>query len=190
MYTKPTAVGLRFRSRSSTWSCRCCSARSMPAACVPPKPGCCALTTSTSSQASCVPPRVGKGGKDRQVRVVARCATSSRLSRPRRRAHSRDSFSSGPGKPRSPTSTRTSAGSCGRPAFPTSEPGHDRVHDLRHSFAVDNCRSWFARRERRRVAAGPAGLHGPLLDRRHELLPEADRRVLPAHHCPAQARLR
>src|SRR6266487_3775855 len=36
------------QSRSGTWSCRCCSARSTPAACVPPKPGCCASATSMS----------------------------------------------------------------------------------------------------------------------------------------------
>ena len=70
--------------------------------------------------------------------------------------------------------------------------GHGpRVHDFRHTFAVNNLRRWFAaRRGRRRAAAGPAGLHGPLVARRHRLLPQADRRVLPRHHRPSPTRHR
>ncbi|MGN9846946.1 tyrosine-type recombinase/integrase [Nonomuraea sp. H19] len=46
------------------------------------------------------------------------------------------------------------------------------------------------RRGRQRAAAGPAGLHGPFLDRRHRLLPEADRRVLSPDRRPRPARVR
>ena len=67
--------------------------------------------------------------------------------------------------------------------------GHGpRVHDLRHTAAVNNLRSWFARRrERRRAAAGPANVPGALVDRRCRLLPAPDRGVLPGHHRPRAA---
>ena len=43
------------------------------------------------------------------------------------------------------------------------------------------------RARRRRAAAGAAGLPGPLIHRRHRLLPAPDRRVLPGHHHPGAA---
>jgi integrase/recombinase XerD len=71
--------------------------------------------------------------------------------------------------------------------------GHGpRVHDLRHTFAVNNQVADMVRprRGRQRAAAGPAGLHGPLLDRRYRLLPAADRRVLPSDRRPRPAGVR
>ena len=67
--------------------------------------------------------------------------------------------------------------------------GHGpRVHDLRHTAAVNNLRVLVcARRERRRAAAGPANVPGALLDRRYRLLPAPDRGVLPGHHRPRAA---
>ena len=67
--------------------------------------------------------------------------------------------------------------------------GHGpRVHDLRHTMAVNNLRVLVcARRERRRAAAGPANVPGALVDRRYRLLPAPDRGVLPGHHRPRAA---
>jgi integrase/recombinase XerD len=95
--------------------------------------------------------RDAKGGKDRQVPVSARrCAQARRLPRPGRRGLGGDWFFPGTaGKPltlgnvdknfrRFLWQARISHG--GR--------GHGpRVHDLRHTFAVNNLRSWFARGE-------------------------------------------
>ena len=59
---KLTAATTTRRSRSGTGSCRCCSARSMAAACAPPRPGCCASATLTSVPAPGNPRRQGRQG--------------------------------------------------------------------------------------------------------------------------------
>ena len=143
---RPLPLLLR-RSRSGTWSCRCCSARSTPAACAAPRPGCCASATSTSTPGCCrsATPRAARTGR---CPSPSRCATGS------------------------PTTTPTLAG---QPALGLVLPRHGRapltlgnvdknfrrflwqarishggrghgprVHDLRHTFAVNNLRSWFA----------------------------------------------
>ncbi|GAA3623179.1 hypothetical protein GCM10022419_131060 [Nonomuraea rosea] len=68
LLARRTAAATVPRPRSGTWSCRCCSGRSAPAACALPKPGCCAPPTSTPVPGSCRSP-TPKGGKDRQVPV-------------------------------------------------------------------------------------------------------------------------
>ncbi len=62
------------RSRSGTWSCRCCSGRSTPAACASPKPGCSAPATSTSAPGSCrsATPRAVRTGRSP---FPSRCGT-------------------------------------------------------------------------------------------------------------------
>jgi integrase len=58
-----------------------------------------------------------------------------------------------------------------------------RVHDLRTTFAVNNLRRWFAEgQDVDALLPAPAGLHGPLVDRRYRLLPAPHRRVLSEHH--------
>ncbi|MGH3192929.1 MAG: tyrosine-type recombinase/integrase [Streptosporangiaceae bacterium] len=69
--------------------------------------------------------------------------------------------------------------------------GHGpRVHDLTYVRSQQPADMVRRRRERQRAAAGPAGIHGPLLDQRHRLLPAADRRVLPPHRRTRRARAR
>ena len=62
---RPTAADAVPRSRSGTWSCRCCSGRSTPAACALPKPGCCVPATSTPAPGSCrsATPRAARTGR-------------------------------------------------------------------------------------------------------------------------------
>ncbi|MDQ6616233.1 MAG: tyrosine-type recombinase/integrase, partial [Actinomycetota bacterium] len=61
-----------------------------------------------------------------------------------------------------------------------------RVHDFRHTFAVNNLRSWFAQgQDVGALLPVLQNLHGPFVDRRHRLLPQADRRVLPRHLRPS-----
>ena len=74
-------------------------------------------------------------------------------------------------------------------ASPTAGRGHGpRVHDLRHYLCGQQPAVLVRRRaRRRRAAAGAADLPGPLVHRRHRLLPAPDRRVLPGHHRPRAA---
>ena len=131
--------------------------------------------------------RDGKGGKDRQVPVSARAARQAgRLPRPRRRAHRRGLVL--PRHRRAPADDRQHRQEL--PPVPVAGPHSPRRPGPRpprprsatHHGGQQSSVVVRRRRGRRRVAAGPADLHGSRLHLRHRLLPEADRRVLPAHH--------
>ena len=65
---RPTAATTARRSRSGTWSCRCCSARSTPAACAP-REARLLRVGDVDLDAGVLQIRDAKGGKDRQVPV-------------------------------------------------------------------------------------------------------------------------
>ena len=120
----------------------------MPAACVPPKPACCASPTSTSTPVSCRsgPPRAAKTAR-RRVSEPLRARLADYHAHVVGRTGGEWFFPGTTGHPltlgnldknfrRFLWQARISHG--GR--------GHGpRVHDLRHTFAVNNLRGWFAR---------------------------------------------
>ena len=83
---RPTAAATARRSRCGTWSCRCCSARSTPAACAASEARLLRVD-DVDIDTGVLQIRDAKGGKDRQVPVCEPLrATARRLPRPGRRA--------------------------------------------------------------------------------------------------------
>ena len=131
--------------------------------------------------------RDGKGGKDRQVPVSA--GLRDRLADYHARVAGRTGgdwfFPGTAGRPLTIGNIdKNFRRFLWQARIPHGGRGHGpRVHDLRHAMAVNNLRSWFAGGED--VAALLPVLQtymGHASHLRHRLLPEADRRVLPAHH--------
>ena len=71
---------------------------------------------------------------------------------------------------------------CGRPAFPTAAGATAPGPRSAAPMAVNNLRSWFAGGEDAGACCRSCRPTWDIPRSRHRLLPEADRRVLPAHH--------
>ena len=137
------------RFRCGTWSCRCCSARSTPAACAARRPACCASPTSTSTPACC-------RSATRKAARTGRCPSPGRSANRLANYHAQVAGHPQPAGvvlPRQRPGEPLTLGNVyhnfrrflWQAGISHGGRGHGpRVHDLRHTFAVNNLRSWFA----------------------------------------------